>query len=199
MKKHHKKIFAVVGMAGSGKTEVVKYLQAKFRWPKVYFPESLFDEIEKRGLELNWDNERKMREGLREEHGKGVFAKLSLPKIQKRLKQSGVVLVESLYSWDEYKIIKRAHPDYFEVIAVYASPAIRFERLQNRKIRPIKTFKEFQERDENEIKVTGKGGPIAVADHTIINHGSINNLHGEIDRIMIEDGIMESPHVFDDQ
>lgn len=199
MKKQCKKIIAVVGMAGSGKTEVVKYLQEKFRLPKVYFPESLFDEIKKRGLELNWDNERKMREGLRKEHGEGVFAKLSLPKIQKSLEQSDVVLVESLYSWDEYQIIKRSYPDYFEAIAVYASPAVRFERLQNRKIRPIKTFKEFQERDENEIKVTGKGGPIAVADHTIINHGSINNLHRKADRIIIEEGIMESPRVFDDQ
>lgn len=199
MKKHHKKIIAVVGMAGSGKTEVIEYLKKKFHWPRVYFPESLFDGIEKRGLELNWDNERKMREGLREEHGKGVFAKLSLPKIQKRLKQNDVVLVESLYSWDEYKIIKRAYSDYFEVIAVYASPAVRFERLQNRKIRPIKTFKEFQERDENEIKVTDKGGPIAIADHTIINHGSINNLHREVDKIMIEEGIIENLRASDDQ
>ncbi|MEA1926503.1 MAG: AAA family ATPase [Patescibacteria group bacterium] len=199
MKKHHKKIFAVVGMAGSGKTEAIEYLKRKFHWPKVYFPESLFNEIEKRGLELNWDNERKMREGLRGEHGQGVFAKLSLPKIQKMFKQSDVVLVESLYSWDEYKIIKRSYPDYFEVIAVYASPAVRFERLQNRKIRPIKTFKEFQERDESEIKVTGKGGPIAIADHTIINHGSINNLYSEVDKIMVEEGITESPRASDDQ
>lgn len=185
------KIFAVVGMAGSGKTETIEYLKKKFHWPRIYFPESLFDEIEKRGLELNWDNERKMREDLRKEHGNGVFAKLSLPKIQKGLKQSDVVLVESLYGWDEYKIVQKVFPDMFEVIAVYASPAVRFSRLQTRKVRPIKTFKEFQERDENEIEVTKKGGPIAVADFLVTNEGAIEDLYEQLDQIMEKEGLIE--------
>lgn len=189
--KEKQKIFAVVGMAGSGKTETIEYLKKKFHWPWIYFPESLFDEIEKRELELNWDNERKMREGLRKEHGKGVFAKLSLPKIQKGLKQSDVVLVESLYSWDEYKIVQKVFPDMFKVIAIYASPAVRFSRLQSRKVRPIKTFKEFQERDENEIEVTEKGGPIAVADFLVINEGTIEDLHEQLDQIMEREGLIK--------
>lgn len=186
-----KKIFAIVGMAGSGKTEAVGYLKEKFHWPKVYFPESLFEEIEKRGLELNWENERKMREGLRKEHGKGVFAKLSLPKIQKALKQSDVALVESLYSWDEYRIVQKAFGDVFNVIAIYASPAVRFSRLQTRKIRPIKTFKEFQQRDVNEIEKTDKGGPIAMADFMVSNEGAFTDLHYQLDRIMEKEGLIK--------
>lgn len=199
MRKHHKKIFAVVGMAGSGKTEAIKYLQAKFHWPKIYFGDVIFEEMKKKELEFNQKNERKVREQLRSENGMGVCAERSLDKIKKALNESNIVLIESLYSWDEYKIIKRAYSDYFEVIAVYASPAVRFERLQNRKIRPIKTFDEFEKRDMTEIERTDKGGPIAVADHTVINHGSINDLHKKVDRIMIKEGSAESPCAPDDR
>lgn len=192
MIKQKKKIFAIVGMCGGGKTQAIEYLQEKFHWPKVYFPEALFEEIEKQGLELNWENERKMREGLRKEHGKGVFAKLSLDKIQKGLKQSDVVLIESLYSWSEYKIIKKVFGDAFKVIAVYASPAIRFSRLRSRKVRPMKTFKEFEDRDANEIEVAEKGGPIAVADFLVNNEGTLEDLKKQLDKIMEKEELIKN-------
>ena len=119
--KKSKKIFAIVGMCGSGKSEVVKYLQEKYRWPKIYLPATLFEEIEKRGMETNWKNEELMRKKLREEEGVGVFAKLALSKIKKELENGEVIILESLYSWTEYRIIKKAYPDYFKVIAVVAS------------------------------------------------------------------------------
>ncbi len=190
--KKTKKIFAVVGMCGSGKTEVVNYLQEKYRWPKIYFPESLFEEIEKRGMETNWESEEFMRKQLREEQGPGVFAKLALPKIKKELANCKVVILESLYSWTEYKIIKKAYPDYFRVIAVVAPPALRFSRLQNRKKRPIKKYSEFEDRDCHEIENAEKGGPIAIADHTIINDGTMKSLQKKIDEIVRQEGLKRS-------
>lgn len=186
-----KKIIAVVGMAGSGKTEAIEYLQEKFHWPKVYFGDVVFDEMKKVGLEMNQDNERETRERLRKEEGMGVCAKRSLDKIQQAQKQSDVVLVESLYSWEEYKIMKRAFGDAFQVVAVFASPALRFSRLQNRPVRPLKTFEEFEKRDWTEIEGTDKGGPIAVADHTILNEQSLNELHAQLDGVLEEEGLME--------
>jgi len=172
-----KKVIAVVGMAGSGKSEVVKYLQKKFDWPKVYFGAPTFERMKKDGLELNYKNERITREKIREELGSGAYAILSTPKINKALKESDVVILESLYSWDEYKIIKKRFKDNFKVIAVFASPETRFKRLTKRKKeRPIKNLKEFEERDFTEIEKTYKGGPIARADYMIVNEGSLNNL-----------------------
>lgn len=192
-----RKVFAIVGMAGTGKSEVIKYLQKKYRWPKVYIPEILFEELKKQNLELNWKNEKKIREEMRKEHGQNVFVERSLPKIREELKSSRVVILESLYGWGEHEILKKAYPDYFTVIGVWASPAVRFERIKNRSYRPIKTFKEFQERDRNEIEVTEKGGPIAIADYMLLNNGSIDDIHREIDRIMIKEGLMEQPSVED--
>lgn len=192
-----RRVFAIVGMAGTGKSEVIRYLQKKYRWPKVYIPESLFEELKKQELELNWKNEKKIREEMRKEHGQNVFVELALPKIKEELKNSKVVILESLYGWGECEILKQAYPDYFRLIGVWASPAIRFERIKNRSYRPIKTFKEFQERDRNEIEVTEKGGPIAICDYMILNDGSVDDLHREVDRIMMKEGFMEPPNVGD--
>ncbi|MFA6106996.1 MAG: AAA family ATPase [Patescibacteria group bacterium] len=180
-----KKIYAVVGMAGSGKSEVINYLMKKFGWPKVYFGDITFDEMKKRSLELNYANERITREDLRKKFGMACYAKLSLPKIKKALAESRVVLIESLYSWSEYKIIKNKFGDIFKVIAVHASPEIRFKRLQKRKNwRPIKDAKTFKTRDWTEIENIEKGGPVAIADYMIVNEGTRKELEKNINVIL---------------
>ena len=77
--------------------------------------------------------------------------------------------------------MKQKFSDSFKVIAVYASPDVRFQRLKKRKKeRPIKNYKEFKTRDYSEIEGTDKGGPIAIADYMIINEGSLYNLRKNI-------------------
>lgn len=186
-----KKIIAVVGMAGSGKTELTDYLQTKYRWPKIYFGDVIFDEMKSEGLDENQDNERITRERLREEEGMGVCAVKSLEKIHKAQESSDVVLVESLYSWEEYKIMKREFGDIFKVVAVYAPPALRFSRLQNRPIRPLKTFEEFEKRDWTEIENSDKGGPIAVADYTLLNSSTLGEAKKQVELVMSREGIGE--------
>lgn len=174
-------------MAGSGKSEAINYLQEKYKWPKIYFGQYTFIRLEKDGLPINYENEKMAREKIRAELGMGAYAKLSLPDIKKLFKTNDTVLIESLYSWDEYKIIKKAYPEIFKVIAVYASPATRFARLQKRPVRPIKTLKEFDNRDRTEIEGTDKGGPIAVADYTIENNSDkLNNLKRQLEKIIEE-------------
>src|SRR5688572_12439532 len=96
----NKEVVGVIGLPGSGKTEVVKYIEQKYGWAKVYFPEAVFDEIKKRGLEISEANERTIREWLREEYGERSFSTKAIEKIS-GIKQE-YVLAESLYSWEEY-------------------------------------------------------------------------------------------------
>lgn len=182
--KKSKKLIAVIGMAGSGKTEAIEFLQKKYKWPKVYFGEVVFDQMKKEKLEINWENEQYMRKNIREKYGMGVCAKFSISKINKALISNDVVLLESLYSWEEYKIIKKEYGDKFKVIAIVAAPTVRFGRLKKRKVRPMKTFKDFIMRDWHEIEATDKGGPIAIADYTMINENSVNDLFKNIDKII---------------
>ena len=148
-----KKIIAIVGMAGSGKSEAIKYLKKEYNWPSVYFGQATFDRMKKEGLKLNYRNERLVREKIRKEMGMGAYALLALPKIKNLLKKNKIVLVESLYSWDEYKIMKKEFANNFILIAIYASPATREKRLyQRQEERPINSQKEFITRDYTEIE-----------------------------------------------
>ncbi len=180
----NKKLIAIIGMAGAGKTEVINFLQEKHGWPKVYFGDVVFDELKRKNLEINWKNERNIREKLREDHGMGAMATLSLKRIKKNLKENNIVLIESLYSWDEYKIIKKKFKEKFETIAIFTPKNIRFERLKTTKIRPIKTKKELENRDYTEIEGTDKGGPIAIADYTIINNKTLTKLKKEVNKVI---------------
>lgn len=183
------KVLAVVGMAGAGKTEVVKIIQKKTKWPSVYFGEATFDRLKEEGLDVNYANEKIIREKIRAEHGMGAYAVLALPKIKDLFEKNNTVIAESLYSWDEYKIMKDKFGDDFKVVAILASPAIRFKRLSNRNNeRPIKNYQEFQTRDYSEIENIAKAGPIARADYFIVNEGSVSHLKKSIDDVLLSVG-----------
>jgi dephospho-CoA kinase len=179
-----KKIIALIGMAGSGKTEAITYLQKRFKWPKIYFGAVTFERLNDQGLDVNWVNEKIMREQIRKELGLGAYAILSLPKIDDELRHNRVVLIESLYSWQEYRILKEEYGDKFLTIAIYASPATRFQRLKIRKERPMKVYEEFKDRDYTEIENIAKGGPIAMADFTVINEGDQASLKRQLGAII---------------
>jgi len=68
--------------------------------------------------------------------------------------------------------LKNKYGDKLIVVAVYASPKTRYHRLSKRKIRPL-THEEAQTRDISQIENLHTGGPIAMADFTIINESSI--------------------------
>jgi dephospho-CoA kinase len=178
----NKLILAIVGMCGSGKSEVVKYLKEKNNWSSVYLGEITFDRLQEENLEMNEKNERYMREKIRTENGMGAYALLSLPKIEKLLENNDTVIVESLYSWSEYKILKEKFGDSFKVLAVTASPAVRYARLKNRAERPMPEDQSCA-RDYSEVENIEKGGPIAMADHTIVNESDFKDLQNNLDLI----------------
>ena len=175
------KVVSIVGMAGSGKSEVAGVFGRK-GFNKIRFGDITDEEIKKRGLELNEENERHVRQQLRKEHGMAAYAKLNLPKIDALLKSSDVV-VDGLYSWEEYTLLKSRYGDNFHVVAVWASPKTRYGRLAKRPIRPL-TPEEAASRDVAEVENTNKGGPIAMADFTIINESSLGDLEKETEKVV---------------
>jgi len=185
------KIVFIVGMAGSGKSLVSDEL-VKRGFGFVRFGQIVLDKIKDDGLEVNEANEKKIREGLRKEHGMAVMALLNIPKFDELLKKSNVV-GDGLYSWSEYKILKEKYGNLMSVIAVYAPPEIRYGRLENRAVENDKdqrfrsnTKKEAKLRDYAEIESLEKGGPIAMADFTIVNTGTIDELKQKVREILSE-------------
>ena len=176
-----KKVVAIVGMAGSGKSEVARvFEEAGFK--KIRFGDITDEELKKRNMPRNEDNERTIREELRIEYGMGAYAELNIPAID-RLLESDDVVVDGLYSWEEYLSLKQKYGDKFSVLAVWSSPASRYNRLSNRQIRPL-TLEEAESRDKTEIENSDKGGPIAMADFTIINETSVDELREETGKIL---------------
>lgn len=177
-----KTIIAIVGMCGSGKTAITEYLQKKYKWPKVYLGSATFDYMQEHEIPVNWQNEKTTREKIRQELGPDAYAKLSFPKIQKELENTSVLIIESLYSWAEYKFFKSQYNEDFKVMAAITAPEERFKRLTDRhQERPMKNWQEFEDRDYSEIENIAKAGPIVMADFPILNDGSLQKLHEQID------------------
>ena len=168
------KIIAVIGMCGSGKSEAVKFFE-QHGYKKVYFGGVVMEEMKRLGLEVNETNERLTRENLRKEFGMGAMAVKSIDKIEAFYKDSNVV-IESLYSWDEFKIVKNKFGDSFKLLTIYTSKALRYERLAKRPFRPL-TEEEARSRDYSELEKLDKGGPIAFTDYLVINDGTLDEMN----------------------
>ena len=175
------KVISIVGMAGSGKSEVARVFENN-GFVKIRFGDITDKEISERGLELNEVNERYIRQQLRKEHGMSAYAKLSLSRIDYLLKSEDVV-VDGLYSWEEYTLMKSRYGADFYVVAVWSSPEKRYERLMIRQVRPL-TVEEAVSRDIVEIEDTNKGGPIAMANFFIINGSSLEDLEKQTERVI---------------
>ncbi|MFO7712452.1 MAG: AAA family ATPase [Dehalococcoidia bacterium] len=176
-----KKVVAIVGMTGSGKSEVAGVFE-EHGFKRVRFGDTTDQELSTRGLERNEENERYVRQQLRTEHGMAAYAKLNLPRISDAL-ESAYVVIDGLYSWEEYLLLKEHYGDRFSTTAVWAAPSTRYRRLATRRIRPL-THDEAASRDRSEIEVINKGGPIAMADFTVLNEGSLGDLRRQVEQMI---------------
>ena len=175
------KIIAIVGMCGSGKSIASAKLE-ELGYKKVYFGGVTMEKLQKSGLEVTPENEKMMREKLRNDLGMGAYAIVLLPKI-KELSLNNNVVLDGLYSWDELMILNKE----FELttIAVVADKDLRYERLSKRIERPFNKTEAIR-RDITEIENIAKAGPIAYADFYIFNNGTIEDFHNRLDEILKE-------------
>ena len=185
MKDRDVKIIAIVGMSGTGKSVAVDYL-TNLGYPKVYFGGMIYKEMEKRGIEYSPDNEREFREKIRAEEGKDWVVRQAIAETQDLIAagQKRIVL-DGVYSWTEYKILKHEFPGELTFIAIVTNKDLRHNRVAKRPERPFNAQK-IRERDHSEIENLEKGGPIAAADYYIINNGSIDDLEHQLTTILNE-------------
>jgi|SRR3989344_35668 len=176
-------LLVFVGMPGAGKTEATLYLEKK-NIPFVRFGQITDEGVKELGLSLTPDNERMFREKIRKELGMAAYAIKAKPKIEELLKENNVLVIDGLYSWEEYVLLKKEFSS-LTLIHVFAEAKVRYQRLSERKIRPVPLEKCYQ-RDVLEIENLNKGGPIAIADYLIVNDSDdISNLYHKIDKLMI--------------
>lgn len=179
--KKQTQIIAFVGLPGAGKSSAVDYLKLK-DYPSVYFGGVVLAAMDQAGLDHTADNEQTFREDLREREGKDFIVNRIIEQIN-GLIDAGQhrIVADGLYTWTEYKLMKRAFPGELTTVAIVAPRQLRHRRLGSRPIRPL-TNTEANKRDWDEIENLEKGGPIAIADSYIINDGNLDKLHQAIDK-----------------
>jgi dephospho-CoA kinase len=173
---------ALVGMPGSGKTVCASHLSNRGYF-QFRFGSIVVDEVRRRNWRVNPENERIVREEIRLREGMDAIAKRALPLLKDALASHGTIVIDGLYSFSEYKMLQRELGRNMVVVAITAPRHIRYERLASRPVRPL-TAQEAELRDWQEIEMIEKGGPIALADYTIVNKGSIDAMLAELDHLL---------------
>lgn len=181
------KILAVVGMCGSGKSTAIEYLTER-GIPKIYFGGVIYKAMAEAGIERTEDgeSEKKFREEIRQREGKDFVVNRAIAEAKKLIEagQKRIVL-DGLYSWTEYKILRKEWPTEMTVVAIVVPKAIRRKRVAERPDRPFDA-QAIAERDRSEIENLEKGGPIAIADYYIDNSDTIEEFHAAFDKLMKE-------------
>ena len=126
------KIIAFVGLPGAGKTSAVDYVVDK-HYPKVYFGGVILQAIKDAGLAITAENERRFREELRAREGKDFVVKQIIKQLHGLIAAGQRrIVADGLYTWTEYKMLKREFPGELVVVAVVAPRSLRHRRLAQR-------------------------------------------------------------------
>ena len=193
MEKKDIKILAVVGMCGSGKSTAIDYLIEK-KIPKIYFGGIIYKAMAEAGIERTEDGESEkiFREEIRKKEGKDFVVK-RVVKETKDLIAAGQkrIVLDGLYSWTEYKILRKEFPTEMTVVAIVVPKALRRKRLAIRPDRPFDA-QAAAERDRSEIENLEKGGPIAIADYYVDNSGTIKEFHEKFAALCKEIGFLDA-------
>jgi dephospho-CoA kinase len=174
-----KTVIVIVGMPGAGKS-LASSVAAKRGVPVFVSGDIIRGEAKRRNLAPTRKNLGRLMLKIRDEEGMGAVAKRLAPLIDKI--DANLFVYEGARNMEEIDELNKKYRVF--TIAIHASPASRFRRLQKRRRsdRP-RNQADFQERDERELKV-GVGKLIAIADRVVENEDTKNDLKRRTGRLL---------------
>ena len=180
--KKAKKIIAITGMPGAGKTETRKIMEKK-GIPVVVMRHVVENEMRKKNIALTNKNLREYADGLRKKYGYDIVAKKCVPFIKQKLKNSDIVLIDGIRGPQEVELFKKRFENNFILLSILAKPETRFKRLKKRgREWDMKTWEEFLWRDKKELS-WGLGDVIKRANYNIDNEGTKKDLKKNVDKL----------------
>ncbi len=171
-------IIAIVGMPGSGKSTAAQFFKKK-GIPILRFGDQTDLGLKELGKEINEKNELWYRENIRKELGMAAMAIKILPRIVQTAKTHELIVLDGLYSWEEYLFLRKRYPD-LQLLCIYIPPHMRYLRLSSRSVRRLND-RQARNRDVTQITNLNTGGPIAMADYLIINNKNITEFHTDLE------------------
>lgn len=175
-------IIGLTGRNASGKGEVANYLKAR-GFTFYSLSDVLREEMKRLKKPVTRTNLIWLGNKLRDEKGPSVLA----DKILGRLQDDHHYVIDSFRNPEEVKAFRRTKD--FVLISVEASQKVRFERMLSRnRESDARTFDEFVKHENKELHSAEptKQNLIATAalsDHTVMNNGSIDALHGRLNKL----------------
>lgn len=170
-------------MARCGKDSVAHYLNEKYGYSLLVFSDALVEEAKKRLIEPTKMNLSLLGDELRQAEGNAVLAKRLLARIDPEKDYA----ISGFRSPEEVYCIQNEVID-FHLVNVSADKAARFKR---RTEQDPATEEEFFKRDELDMKNKGLSKVIEMADYTISNNGSLEELYPQVDAIARKVGVTE--------
>ena len=183
-KLNNKIILGLVGPLSSGKGTTSQYLKEKYNAQVYRFSTILRDILDRLHLEQSRANMQDASRVLRETFGSDLLANVIAQDVSSD--SAKIIVVDGVRREPDIKYLKEL-PD-FHLVCINADQKIRHKRMTQRGENPDdnqKTFEQFQQDEqaeaEQQIKQVAK-----LAEFTIDNNGTIDQLHQQTEKILDE-------------
>ena len=177
-------LIGLTGPNGGGKGEVASYLKEK-SFEYYSLSDVIRDEIRSAGQELTRENLIQAGNDLRERYGSAVLAQ----RILSRVEDGTNTVIDSIRNPAEVETLRAG--GHFRLVLIDAETDVRFRRIQNRKRESDpESYDDFLALEEREAA----GDPHTqnlrqvqeLSDYSIQNNGTLEELNGEIDKLLLE-------------
>jgi dephospho-CoA kinase len=184
-------ILGITGTIGAGKGTVVDHMKQK---GFLHYSARAFivREIERRGLPVSRDTMVLVANDLRAAHSPSYI----ITSLYNEAAGNGKnAVIESIRTEGEVQALRQKN--HFHLIAIDADPKLRYERIVLRGTATDRiSFEKFLSDEAREMHATDPNKQnlarcIELADHRIMNNGSVEALHDQIDRLL--PNIMATP------
>jgi dephospho-CoA kinase len=171
MKKERIGLILLTGMPGCGKEEFVK--TCADRGIKILrMGDFVRGAATKLGLNMTDAEIGALAQRMREKYGFDHWAKKTAEALDDNL-----TLIDGLRGSAEYEYFRGKTKAAMVVVAIHASPKVRYQRLVGRgRSDAPKSYEEFEQRDTRELR-WGLGEVIAKADRVIVNESTLKDFH----------------------
>lgn len=173
-------IIGITGTDGAGKGSVVSYLETR-GFTHYSAREFIVAEIKQQGLTIDRNQMRLTGNALRVKYGNEFVIKQAY----ERAKKTGInnIIIESVRAVAEADYLKKQGGI---LLAVDADQSVRYQRVQGRRSESDRvSYEQFVEQDKAELLSSNpseqsKFAVMQMADHTIMNDGTIEELHQKV-------------------
>ncbi len=184
------KILIIVGMPGSGKT-ICANIAKKMNIFTLTTGDVIRDEIKRRGLEYNEQNDLKIARWFNKKGREKLIAR----RLVKMIKNAGnpkKIVIEGFRSMQGINELKRLlNRENIIILAIHSSPQIRYEREKKRPRFKGKGYRMIKMRDRQEIK-HGLAEIIAMSDDIIVNNKSLKEFN-----ITVKDKLIKILNIYE--